>query len=70
MWDGGMAFKNKDVRIDSFVPENRPAAGKNLIDESVLRLARLIGRQIAREDFERQRAEATAPFRRKCEAAT
>jgi len=65
-----MAFKNKDVRINAFAPENRRAAGKNLIDESVLRLARLIGRQIAREDYERQRAKVTAPFRRKGEAAT
>lgn len=64
-----MAFKNKQVRIEAFGSRNKPTAGKNLIDESVLRLARLLGRQIAREDFERQHAKAMRPLRRKGEAA-
>ncbi|UVO28558.1 hypothetical protein [Bradyrhizobium arachidis] len=65
-----MAFKNEHTRIEAFGSADKPAAGKNLVDESVLHLARLIGRQIAREEFERRHGKATRPFRRKGELTT
>ncbi|MGY3564228.1 hypothetical protein ACVWXP_007553 [Bradyrhizobium sp. USDA 4463] len=64
-----MAFKNKHIRIEAFGSTNNPTTGKNLIDKSVLRLARLLGRQIAREESERQYAKATGADPRKGEAA-
>ena len=53
-----MAFKDKKIRIEAFGPAGKPAAEAGRIDESLLRLARLIGRQMAREDFERLQPEA------------
>lgn len=52
---GGIASKNAD-----FDREPRPSAEA---DEAVLRLAHLVGRQIAREQFEGR--EAMAPRRRR-----
>jgi hypothetical protein len=62
-----MVFKSKQLRIKAFGSADEPVVGKNRVDESVLHLARLIGRQIAREEFERQHGKPTRLFRRKRE---
>ncbi len=52
-----MAARDEKVRIELFAPAAKQAAGPTVstrFDEAVLRLARLIGRQIAREEFERR----------------
>lgn len=54
-----MALEDAKTRIEVFGAPAQAAPGSNRIDESVLRLARLIGRQMAREEFDRQRAKAT-----------
>ena len=52
-----MAAKNERAPIDRFAPvapkEPSPTVSARF-DEATLRLARLIGRQIAREEFERR----------------
>lgn len=48
-----MDTRNRQARIDIILPDD--AADPYVTDASVLRLARLIGRQIAREDHERQK---------------
>jgi hypothetical protein len=54
-----MASRDAKIRIEALGPPDKTAAGNSRIDESVLRLARLIGRQMAREDFERLHGKAT-----------
>lgn len=52
-----MALKRDRISIEVFGPSASPEATRNgahRIDEAVLILARLIGRQIAREQFERK----------------
>nr|WP_278500673.1 hypothetical protein [Brucella intermedia] len=54
-----MAFKRDKLSIEVFGPSAAPEAGRNgasRADEAVLILARLLGRQIAREQFERKLA--------------
>jgi hypothetical protein len=53
-----MAAKNERAPIDPLAPVAPEARGPTVsarFDDAVLRLARLIGRQIAREEFERGR---------------
>lgn len=53
-----MASRQEKIRIELFAPasETLPEADSCArADEAVLRLARLIGRQMAREQFERTR---------------
>ena len=47
------------IRIFGVADEPISAPAGIRIDESVLRLARLIGRQMAREQFERQQSRPT-----------
>ena len=52
-----MAAKNERAQIELFAPATPEAPGPTVsarFDEATLRLARLIGRQIAREEFERR----------------
>jgi len=52
-----MAARDGKIQIRVFGVAGEPLsapASNSRIDESVLRLARLIGRQMAREQFERQ----------------
>ena len=52
-----MAAKNERAPIEPFVPATPEAPGPTVstrFEEAALRLARLIGRQIAREEFERR----------------
>ena len=52
-----MAAKNERAPIDLSAPATPEASGPTVsarFDEATLRLARLIGRQIAREEFERR----------------
>lgn len=52
-----MAAKNERAPIERFAPAAPKAPGPTVsarFDEATLRLARLIGRQIAREEFERR----------------
>ncbi|MEH2487548.1 hypothetical protein [Bradyrhizobium sp. AZCC 2230] len=52
-----MAAKNEKAPTELFAPSAPEAPGSTVsarIDEATLRLARLIGRQIAREEFERR----------------
>lgn len=49
-----MAVKEEKTRIEIFGPTSKPVSSlpeRSQCDESVLRLARLIGRQMAREQF-------------------
>lgn len=48
-----MDMRDRQRRIEIFLP-NDEAAAPYVTDASVLRLARLIGRQMARENYERQ----------------
>ncbi|OJV03288.1 MAG: hypothetical protein BGO16_10185 [Nitrobacter sp. 62-23] len=51
-----MALKHHRIRIEVFAPPASPETARSdasRADEAVLILARLIGRQIAREHFER-----------------
>jgi hypothetical protein len=53
-----MAASDEKVRIEAFAPAAKQTASPTvsaLFDQAVLRLARLIGRQIAREEFDRRR---------------
>ena len=52
-----MAVKNERAPIELFAPAAPEASGPMVsarVEEATLRLARLIGRQIAREEFERR----------------
>jgi hypothetical protein len=52
-----MAVRNEKIPIEPLAPVAKQAAdatASTRFDEAVLRLARLIGRQIAREEFERR----------------
>ncbi|MCX8999949.1 hypothetical protein NOF55_22850 [Rhizobiaceae bacterium BDR2-2] len=54
-----MALKRDRISIEVFGPSAEPEparSGASRADEAVLILARLIGRQIAREEFERKLA--------------
>lgn len=54
-----MALKRDRISIEVFGPSATPGSARNgagRADEAVLLLARLIGRQIAREQFERRLA--------------
>jgi hypothetical protein len=54
-----MPLKRDNISIEVFGPSTAPEAGRNgasRADEAVLILARLLGRQIAREQFERRMA--------------
>ncbi|WP_148262914.1 hypothetical protein, partial [Acetobacter tropicalis] len=59
-----MDARDRQARIEIILPDDE-AAAPYVTDASVLRLARLIGRQMAREDYERQkrrrRRRPTAP---------
>ncbi|WP_323989080.1 hypothetical protein [Nguyenibacter sp. L1] len=50
----GIGRQDKPVRIEVILPDNDTET-PHMTDASVLRLARLIGRQMAREDHERQK---------------
>ncbi len=55
-----MASRQEKIRIELFGPAETVEAADNAFrvsDEAVLRLARLIGRQMAREQFERARSK-------------
>lgn len=61
-----MAIKDNKIRIEVYAPvvgHGDAPVGAGRADESVLQLARLIGRQIAREQFERQ--QVSIPLGRK-----
>jgi hypothetical protein len=67
-----MAAKNERAPIEPFVPATPEAPGPTVstrFEEAALRLARLIGRQIAREEFERrhqrQKAKAAAEIKKR-----
>jgi len=52
-----MAARDEKAPIELFAPAAKEAAGPTVttrFDDAVLRLARLIGRQMAREEFERR----------------
>jgi hypothetical protein len=49
-----MGTPSKIARIDVILPDQEDAS-PHLTDATVLRLARMIGRQMAREDYERQK---------------
>ena len=54
-----MALKRDRISIEVFGPSVEPEAARNgtsRADEAVMILARLLGRQIAREQFERKLA--------------
>jgi hypothetical protein len=56
-----MAARDGKIQIRVFGVAGEPLsapASNSRIDESVLRLARLIGRQMAREQFEQQQSRA------------
>lgn len=46
--------RQQKIRIEVAVPGSEQAEGTGRAEEVILRIARLIGRQIAREDFERR----------------
>ncbi|WP_342629724.1 hypothetical protein AAC691_08620 [Nguyenibacter vanlangensis] len=50
----GISRQDKPVRIEVILP-NDDTEMPHMTDASVLRLARMIGRQMAREDHERQK---------------
>ncbi len=55
-----MASRQEKIRIELFSPPETAEATDNAFrvpDEAVLRLARLIGRQMAREQFKRTRSK-------------
>jgi hypothetical protein len=65
-WDMGMVARHEKIRIEVFAPADKVAVRNSRGDESLLRLARLIGRQMAREAFEREQAKplpSTKPHR-------
>ncbi len=49
-----MPARREKLQIEFFLPEGDSAPGEDRINEAVRRLARLIGRQMAREQFERR----------------
>ena len=58
-----MAAKNERAPIELFASAAPEASGPTVsarVDEATLRLARLIGRQIAREEFERRHQHKNA----------
>jgi len=60
------AARRDKIRIEGFGPTNKVGTAEDALrmsDDAVLRLARLIGRQIAREQFERQRGKKRKPLR-------
>ncbi len=57
-----MAAKNEKAQIELFAaaaPEGPDPTVSARFDEATLRLARLIGRQMAREEFERRQRQKT-----------
>ena len=67
-----MAAKDERAPIEPFAPAAPEAPGLTVsarFEEAALRLARLIGRQIAREEFERrhqrQKAKAAAEIKKR-----
>jgi hypothetical protein len=54
-----MTLKAEKNHIDALRPAVDSADGKGPINESVLRLARLVGKQIARERFEKDASNET-----------
>jgi hypothetical protein len=68
-----MAARQEKIRIEVFGPtrESAPAPdGRTRADEAVLRLARLIGRQMARDDFERRHGKRAKIAASKSKVAT
>ncbi len=58
-----MAGRDEKAPIELFAPAAKEAAGPTVttrFDDAVLRLARLIGRQMAREEFERRHGKRAA----------
>lgn len=58
-----MAARDEKAPIELFAPVAKEAAGPMVstrFDDAVLRLARLIGRQMAREEFERRHGKLAA----------
>ncbi|OAJ66088.1 hypothetical protein [Gluconobacter cerinus] len=55
-----MDARDRQARIEIILPDD-DAADPYVTDASVLRLARLIGRQMAREDYERQKRRQRRP---------
>jgi hypothetical protein len=54
-----MILKAEKIQIDALRPAVDSADGKGPINESILRLARLVGKQIARERFEKDASKET-----------
>lgn len=57
-----MAARDEKIRIEVYGPAGKPSQAQAVsprLDEAVLRLARLLGRQIAREQFERDPSKGT-----------
>ncbi|HEY0121787.1 MAG TPA: hypothetical protein VGC14_08495 [Rhizobium sp.] len=68
-----MAARQEKIRIEVFGPATESALaadGRTRADEAVLRLARLIGRQMARDDFERRHGKRAKRTTDKSKAAT
>ena len=64
-----MAAGNEKIPIELFAPATtEPSLVSDRFDETVLRLARLVGRQIAREEFARRHDEGAkiAARNKKC----
>lgn len=55
-----MDARDRQARIEIILPDD-DAATLYVTDASVLRLAQLIGRQMAREDYERQKRRQRHP---------
>ena len=49
-----MALEDEKLRIKALGAAGKTAPENSRIDESVMRLARLIGRQMARDEFDRR----------------
>ncbi|WP_180899771.1 hypothetical protein [Martelella soudanensis] len=63
-----MAIKRAKLIMEVFGPSSAPETARRELDrsdEAVIALARLIGHQIAREQFERYEAQARKANRRK-----
>jgi hypothetical protein len=58
---GGTVLKTKSVKNSGLSPVAEAANQANASEQSVLRLARLIGRQMARDDIKDRRSDYASP---------
>ncbi len=68
-----MAARQEKIRIEVFGPTTESAStpdGRAHADDTLLRLARLIGRQMARDDFERRHGKRTKGAATKAKTAS